>query len=289
MRTGYFAPEGFEHLLEKELKGVIARQGRLFLTETLPQKTHWAQNIWFDPVEIPIHSISDGAAKLKALQRLWAFYPLNSARRGSLIAEKLPYFSPKPLCFPSPLPKAPLGSWMLLDDETILASPTCSSPFAHGEVLFQESKEPPSRAYLKLLEALTLLGQTPQKGDRCLDLGASPGSWSWVLDRLGAEIIAIDRSPLSPELSHIPFIKHDAFSYEIPYDVKWIFCDVACYPEKLLEWIHRQLERGIKARFVCTLKFQGDWTEGISHEFEKIPGSRIVRLFHNKHELTWIF
>ena len=288
MKTGYFASLDFEKQLENELVGITGKHGRLFIAEGPAQNVHWAQNIWLDVQEIPIRSISDGAKKLRALQKLWAFYPENLARRGALITEELPYFSPKPLLFPSQLPKAPLGSWMLLNDQTILASAICTSPFAHGEVHFQENKEPPSRAYLKLFEALTLLGEFPQRGDLCLDLGASPGSWSWTLDRLGANVLAIDRSPLAPELSHIPFLKEDAFSHQISPDVKWIFCDVACYPEKLLEWIHLQLAKGIKAHFVCTLKFQGDGSEKISHEFQKIEGSRIVKLYHNKHELTWL-
>jgi len=35
------------------------------------------------------------------------------------------------------------------------------------------------------------------------------------------------------------------------------------------------------------LKFQGEVDLNIIKEFEKIEGSQVLHLFHNKHELTW--
>jgi len=168
----------------------------LIIADGAPQNVHWVQNIWYDPQIIPFQSISDAAKKLRALQKLWAFYPYHNVRRGEHIASQLAYFSPKPLSFPSIAPKAPLGSWTLLDANTLLASPHCSSPVAHGEWRFQESKIPPSRAYLKLWEFFTRIGKMPKAGETCLEIGASPGSWTWVLQQLGAKVIAVDRAPL---------------------------------------------------------------------------------------------
>ena len=39
--------------------------------------------------------------------------------------------------------------------------------------------------------------------------------------------------------------------------------------------------------FVCTLKFQAETDHDTTRRFAKIPGSRVVHLHHNKHELTW--
>jgi integrase len=47
----------------------------------------------------------------------------------------------------------------------------------------------PSRAYLKLWELFTLIGEHPRPGELCLDLGSSPGGWTWVLQRLGARVV----------------------------------------------------------------------------------------------------
>jgi len=288
--TGYLAPEGLEDALEGELKNILVRYGRLFIAEGPPQRVHWAQNIWKDPQMISFSSIKDAASKLRALHGLWAYYPNVSVRRGELIAENLPYFAPKPLPFLAPLPKAPLGSWTLLDENTLLCSPQCTSPFAHGEPAFAETKEPPSRAYLKLWEFFTRTGHYPQKGDVCLELGASPGSWSWVIQQLGAKVIAVDRAQLDPKiaaLSGVSFQKRDAFAIK-PEDfpaVKWVFSDLICYPEKLFEWIQPWLKKEVN--LVCTLKFQGKIDYQIIKQFEQIENSSILRLHHNKHELTW--
>ena len=284
-KTAYLAPEGLEESLKLELKGISSQHGRLFIADGGPQKVRWAQNIWYNLKEFSFRSIGDAAGKLRSLQGLWAYYPHASVRRGALIAERLPFFDPKPLIFPASLPKAPLGSWTLLDDNTLICGQKCSSPFAHGEVHFVETREPPSRAYLKLWEFFTRTGKFPQAGAKCLELGASPGGWTWVLNRLGAAVTAVDRSPLAPSVREATFLKKDAFSIkpeDFP-DVEWIFSDVVCYPKKLLEWILPWLERDVQ--FVCTLKFQGMEDYAILEEFEKI--GELIRLYHNKHELTW--
>lgn len=289
--TGYLAPEGLEDALERQLQDIVLKQGRLFLAKGPRQAVHWIQNVWIDPQVIPFSSISDGAKKLRSLQGLWAYYPTSCVRRGELILSQLPFFSPKPLHFLDPLPKTPIGSWTLLDHDTILASPHTSSPFANGEARFVETKIPPSRAYLKLWELFTLIGLSPKKGESCLEIGASPGGWTWTLQQLGAEIIAVDRSPLAPAVAQLPrvtFLQQDAFSLSegmIKQPIDWIFSDVVCYPEKLLAWIRPWLTRPV--HLVCTIKFQGSKDSEIIKEFEKIEGSKVFRLFHNKHELCW--
>jgi 23S rRNA (cytidine2498-2'-O)-methyltransferase len=291
--TGYLSPPDSQDLLRKELKNIIREYDRLILAEGPPQTVYWAQNVWLDPQIIQFTSISDAAKKLKDLQKLWSFYPYKNIRRGALISEKLPYFSPKPLNFPCSLPSTPLGSWTLIDPNTLIASPHCSSMFAQGEVHFHESKIPPSRAYLKLWEALTRIGVFPKPGEVCLEVGASPGSWTWVLQQFGSTVIAVDRAPLDPSISSLPnvnFMKKDAFSLK-PTDfsrLDWIFSDVICYPEKLLSWIKQWLDINAKINFVCTLKFQGEINDQVIRDFAAIEGSQIVHLFHNKHELTWL-
>lgn len=290
MKTGYLAPQGLENVLLQELCHVERVVDRLIIADGEPQETYWAQNIWYDVQEIPFNSISEAARHLRALQGLWTFFPYRSLRRAELIQAKLPRFSPKPLSFPTLLPPGPLGSWTLLDEHTLLAAARCSSPMPHGEYHFQETKEPPSRAYLKLWEALTRVGQMPQPEELCLDLGASPGSWSWVLSQLGARVIAVDRAPLTRSFPGVEFRQGDAFQLR-PQDfpgLKWVFSDVICYPERLLSWIRQALDSGCRAHFICTIKFQGEGQYGIVDEFKKIRGSQILHLYQNKHELTFV-
>lgn len=284
---GYLAPEGLEHLLKAELQQIRYTLGRLFVTDE-PQPAYWAQNTWFNAEIIPFTSIRDAAKKLRARGPLWALYSHTHVRRAALIQEQLPAFKPKPLLFPQLPPQAPLGSWTLLDPNTLIAASHCASPVLNGEYHFVESKEPPSRAYLKLYEALTRLGHCPKPNELCLELGASPGGWTWVLSRLGARVIAVDRAPLARLYPNTRLLQQDAFQIDPAQykHVDWVFSDLICYPEKLLAWLNKWIEQKIPAQFVCTIKFQEGQDYSILSEFRKLPNSQIFHLYHNKHELT---
>ena len=177
VRTAYLAADGYVDELAAELEVVERVHRRLLIAAGAPRPAAWAANVWLDPQKIAIASISDAAAKLRAIQRNWAVYAPVLHRRAMLIQEQLPKVSARPLVFGSQVPTAPLGSWTLLDAGTVLASPHCASPFPNGEVRFVEDHAgPPSRAYLKLWEALTLIGLPPRAGEMCLDLGSAPAA-----------------------------------------------------------------------------------------------------------------
>ena len=293
-RTAYLAAEGYVDELTEELVSVERKHGRLLIAAGPPRQASWAANVWLDPQEIKIASISDAAARLRAIQRNWALYPAKLYRRAALIQEQLPKVSSKPLVFGMPPPRAPLGSWTLLDAETILAAPRCTSAFPNGEIRFVEDHSgPPSRAYLKFWEALTIIGRRPGPGERCLDLGSSPGGWSWALQRIGARVVSVDKAPLAPAVAHLPGIEHrldSAFALDPGSvgPVDWLFSDVVCYPARLLALVERWRAARTCRNFVCTIKFQGETDHAVARRFAAIPGSQLRHLFHNKHELTWI-
>lgn len=295
--TAYLAAAGFEDDLLDELgrKTVLDIHGRLILASGPPRPASWAQNIWLDPRWIEISSIGDAATKLKSLQRNWACYDLDFHRRAALIAEKLPHVSARPLIFPNPAPTAPLGSWTLFGEKKMLASPACTSAFANGEMHFVENKEiPPNRAYLKLWEALTLARQKPAPGQSCLDLGSSPGGWTWVLQTLGAQVISVDKAPLDPKIAVLPNIEYRqdsafALSPEKFGKIDWLFSDVICYPERLLRLVNDWIASGNVQHMICTLKFQAETDHVSAKAFAEIPNSRLLHLYHNKHELTWFW
>jgi 23S rRNA (cytidine2498-2'-O)-methyltransferase len=289
--TGYLAPEGFLPELRQELgHDVIECHGRLVLARGPARPVAWVANVWYDPLHMPIQSIGDAAKKLRAVQRNWALYSFAHHRRAALIADKLPKVSSKPLAFGAPAPAAPLGSWTLIAPDQMLAAAASSSPFPNGEVRFVEDRSAPSRAYLKLWELLTLLGKRPNPSERCIDLGASPGGWSWVLQRLGARVISVDKAPLDPSLVGIEYRRESAFALD-PLTigpVDWLFSDVVCYPKRLLTLVQRWLAAGTVRCFVCTVKFQGATDFDAMQAFAAIPGSRLLHLHNNKHELTWV-
>ena len=178
----------------------------------------------------------------------------------------------------------------------MLHSAKCTAALPNGVFEFEGDKvAPPSRAYLKLWEVLTRLGRGPKPGELCLDVGASPGGWSWVLaTQLDARVVAVDRSPLSDELMRHPNIEFrggDAFQLrpeEIP--CTWLFSDVICYPGRLYDFVNLWKGHSPNVNFVCTIKLQGEeseWQHWLEM-FERIPNSKVVHLYHNKHEMTWI-
>ena len=297
--TVYLAAEGYEAQLAEELRRsrlpLLWRRGGLFGTASRAVPLSWAQNIWFNPVFIQIASIGDAATKLRSLQRNWACAPCGFFRRAALIQAKLPAIGRKPVVFGSLPPELPMGGWMLWDENTLLASTDTASLFPGGQILFAENtQDPPSRAYLKLWEIFTLTGRWPARGEVCLDLGSAPGGWTWVLASLGAKVFSIDKAELAPKVAAMPGVNHcaesSAFGLEpqTAGEVDWLFCDVACYPSRLWVMIERWLKKGACRNFVCTLKFQGGTDFETAERFTAVPGSQLIHLSYNKHELTWL-
>lgn len=290
----YQAVEDFPGHLEQELGTFEYIGGPLYFAEGPRKPVFWTQNIWLDPLEIHFDSISEAAKALRSIQRNWAPVLFTHFRRGMLIQEKLPVISEKPKVFPWLLPDSPMGSWTLIDEHTILASPHCESPFPGGVLHLQENKiDPPSRAYLKLQEALIRCRRWPAAGETCIDAGACPGGWTWVLTQLGAQVTAIDRAPLADSLMQHPlvrYIRHDAFTMK-PEDlgpVDWLLSDVICYPPRLYEWVQKWIDSGLAKNYICTIKMQGTPDFETTRAFASIPDSHIIHLTYNKHELTWI-
>ena len=196
--------------------------------------------------------------------------------------------------FGTPAPSAPLGAFTLWEKDLMLASPRTTSPFADGEVQFVENREdPPGRAYLKLWEVFTLTGRTPAPGELCIDLGAAPGGWTWVLGRLGCRVFSVDKAELAPQVAAMPGVNHclgSGFGLEPRHvgQVDWLFSDMICYPDRLLETVREWLAADACRNVVCTLKFQARTDHETARAFAAIPGGRLLHLSCNKHELTFV-
>ncbi|HKX61743.1 MAG TPA: SAM-dependent methyltransferase [Verrucomicrobiae bacterium] len=166
------------------------------------------------------------------------------------------------------------------------------SPFPKGDIPVASDKKAPSRAFAKLLEAELRLGRRVEQGEVCVDLGACPGSWSYVALHRGAQVTAVDRSPLRADLmrhSGLTFHQGDAFKFRPESPVDWLLCDVIAAPERsielLLDWVRRKLAR----HFIVTIKFKGHEDYG---ELERLKQALppfcedvwITRLCANKNE-----
>lgn len=266
---------------------------RLVVCDEGPIDLVWPQSIWQNVETLTFNSIKDASNLLRERGRNWALYPYQSVRRAKLIEEQLPHFRPKPLNFPPALPTSTVGAWTLLDDKTMLASKETDSVMSLGEFKFVEDKiSPPSRAYLKLWEALSRVKEMPKENSRCMDLGACPGGWSWVLLNLGVKLQSVDKAPLDERIMKHPnltYRQESAFGIDPKKEepVDWLFSDIICYPPRLLALVHRWLEADKAKNFIFTIKFQGETDTETLNEFLKIPGSYARHLYNNKHEVTW--
>ena len=260
---------------------------------------YFARCIFYKPFKLTFDSINEASCALKEIQRNWAPYQFKCFRRAALIQEKLPYINLKAKKFPFVIPDSPMGIYTLIDEHTLLASSLTQTSLPAGKIeLIEDHENPPSRAYLKLEEALVMANyffkiSLPSQESFCFDAGACPGGWTWVLTNLGSKVFAVDRAPLAEELMKNPlvkFLKHDAFTL-LPDDSQkfdYLFSDVICYPQKLYEWIQTWIKSGNVHNFICTIKMQGSIDWKTAELFESIPNSKVVHLNYNKHELTWI-
>ncbi|KAA2213456.1 SAM-dependent methyltransferase [Teichococcus oryzae] len=297
IRSAYRAAEGFERELEEELRragvAIASWHGPLALSEALPVASAWALDVWTDVREAEVPSIKGAAGALRAIQRNWALEPVLHHRRAALIEAALPPVKARALRFPEPAPTGHLGGWTLLAPDRMLLSPTKTSPFVQGQVRFEEDREgPPSRAYLKLWEALTRIGRWPGPGEVALDLGAAPGGWTWALAQLGGQVVAVDKAAMDPAIAALPNVTvrtESAFGLEPEWEapVDWLFSDIICYPARLLGLVRRWMAAGRARNFVCTIKFQGETDHDTAAAFAAIPGARLFHGAHNKHELMF--
>ncbi|PHQ80676.1 MAG: SAM-dependent methyltransferase [Coxiella sp. (in: Bacteria)] len=288
----YIADPAYPDMLPQELSGVVYESNNLFVAKRQQPLPTFALDTWLNPRLIEIESISDAVHQLQPHHDFWAPYIDQFARRTALIGDKLKHINlPKQLAFPiKPLP--PIAQFTLLDKNTVLFATERDKKIPNGQFNFIEDKiNPPNRAYLKLWEALSLLQRHPKPGDTAIDVGASPGGWTYVLQSLGAQVTAIDKAPLDSRIAYRPGVitkQQSAFSLS-PDDVDhidWFVGDIACYPDKLYRWLLPWIESGKVSQFIMTLKLQGEDDLNTIAPFQKIPNTRILHLQQNKHEVT---
>ncbi len=168
------------------------------------------------------------------------------------------------------------------------------SRFPGGVAPVPEDPRPPSRAYRKLLETELHMGERIREGERCVDLGGSPGGWTFVAADRGAHVVSVDRSPLRDDLMASPrvdFVKGDAFRYAPDARVDWLLCDVAATPERSIAMLDAWLAEKRCRRFCVTLKLKGDDPFGPADAARAMLARHEVRatvrqLAANKNELT---
>ena len=265
--------------------------GGVLISEEPPVPCAWAADIWSRCERLAINSIGDAAKKLREHGAWWQHLPLSSMRRGELIASKLPRVKDRPWSLPWQQAPRTCLAFALSDADTVIISGRRWRPTLVKPHLSEPSPPPPSRAYGKLWEALSLLGDHPRAGENVFDLGACPGSWTWALANTGCHVTAVDKAPLDPAMAALPNVTEvtgSAFAVDPRHhQADWIFSDVICYPQRMHTFISRWLELGGCQRFVITIKLQGGSGLEEIRAFQEL-GGQVVHLWHNKHEVTFI-
>lgn len=268
----------------------------LVLSPTKKIDVCFAQDIWLEPVVVSFQSISEAVKILRQAGKFWYLHPMSQIRRSRLIEEQLRKCPSLSRQFPIDTEIPSIGAFCLLDQNTMIYSAKRLKKWPQGICQFIEDKvNPPNRAYLKLWEALFLLGHYPEKGQTALDLGASPGGWTYVMQSFGTTVTAVDKAKLDEKIAQLPGVhclQQSAFALEpatLEQNYDWVLSDIACYPDRAYTLIKKWIESGKAKQMIFTIKLQGKTNLATLKQFQDIPNSRILNLFYNKHEATFFY
>jgi 23S rRNA (cytidine2498-2'-O)-methyltransferase len=164
-----------------------------------------------------------------------------------------------------------------------------------GRARMSGGAKDPSRAALKLEEALSTYAMEPGRGEVCVDLGAAPGGWTQRLIDRGARVIAVDPAKLTPALEQHPKVDHrvaSAFSFEPDEPVDWLFCDMAWRPLEVAQLLAKWARRGWALHLIANIKLPMNDKNPILHRVRHtlVSGGwnqlRVRQLYHDRDEVT---
>jgi 23S rRNA (cytidine2498-2'-O)-methyltransferase len=121
------------------------------------------------------------------------------------------------------------------------------SPFAGGNPHLNLPEKAPSRAYLKLEEALTWSNAPIRKGDIAVEIGSAPGGASYALLQRGLNVFGIDPADMAPSVSgfgpsrfeHLRQTAAQTQRSDLPDAVQWILLDMNVAPVISLNTVER--------------------------------------------------
>ncbi len=282
-------------LIAKDLKSIIIidsseqRKSFDFVSSLI-----WTQDIWLNCNSRTILSINSGIEYLKSFKNRGCYFPAVKSNFGMNISKQVRNFELKRIVYKINHDFDFKFTAWLMSENLIFTSENTYKKFPFGWHEFVEDKEsPPNRAYLKLWELFTAYNIPIHSNDIAIEVGSSPGGWTWVLSQRLQKVYSIDRAPLADKINKIKNIEHknaDAFKLNpTDYtDATWFFSDLICTPDKIYEMIQYWMSHSKIENFICTIKFKGNCPYQELEKFLVIDHSMIVHLYHNKNEVTWI-
>jgi 23S rRNA (cytidine2498-2'-O)-methyltransferase len=181
-----------------------------------------------------------------------------------------------------------------------LSSVDNSSRWPMGIARLRMPSASPSRSTLKLAEAfMEIVGtRSFEPGTTAVDLGASPGGWTWQLVQRGFMVTAVDNGPMDAALLDSGQVRHrrdDGFHYRPPEPVAWMVCDMVESPSRIAHLVSRWLAQGWCRESVFNLKLpmKKRWEEVERCRAiidEALGGGgyylRLKQLYHDREEVT---
>jgi len=181
-----------------------------------------------------------------------------------------------------------------------IASVANSAPWPMGIPRLRMPSGAPSRSALKLAEALLQFapGRRFEPGLKAVDLGASPGGWTWQLVQRGFMVTAVDNGPMDAALLDSGQVKHrrdDGFHFRPPDPVDWMVCDMVESPSRIARLAARWVGEGWCRETIFNLKLpmkkrreEVERCRGIVDEALGGGGYylRIKHLYHDREEVT---
>ncbi len=260
------------------------------LLATLPDAQPWRLHLW------PAYGEGRAGANRCALIRAALTERLKKRRRSLLrsLEDSTAPFTPATSLVQAVLTAPDAGLVSVGAAPLPLEQRALICPFPAGDIPPAVDKQAPSRAFAKVVEAELRLGERLQAGQSCVDLGASPGSWSYVALHRGARVTAVDRSPLRDDLMRHPrlhFHQGDAFKFRPEQPVDWLLCDIIAAPQRSIDLLLDWLGAGLMRRFLVTIKFKGSDEYGLLDTLKtRAPALcadfRLSRLCANKNEVS---
>lgn len=186
------------------------------------------------------------------------------------------------------------------------SQPDNSSKWMMGIPRLRMPREAPSRSTLKLAEALMEMLTEKERtlfkaGRRAVDLGASPGGWTYQLTQRGLHVTAVDNGPMDTHLMEnapIEHLREDGFTFRPRRPVDWLVCDMVDKPARVIDLMAKWFERGDCKSAIFNLKLP------MKRRYEEIQLSRAVledrlaklqghwriasrQLYHDREEVTF--
>ena len=143
----------------------------------------------------------------------------------------------------------PGKAWMGVHLQGPENQPGGHKPWPGGKPSLALPAGSPSRAYLKLEEALLWSGAPLRSGDTAVEIGSAPGGASFALLNHGLSVVGIDPGEMAPQVLNHPRFRHfqqpvnSILREDLPESIQWVLLDMNVQPQISLFAVDRLVSR----------------------------------------------